>query len=64
MYIPSKHPKHGIKIWVAADPTTMYTCNAKVYLGKNGNTEKDLGEKVFLHFDHFYKLLGCERACR
>lgn len=46
MFMPNKPAKFGLKIWCLVDVITKYLYNVAIYLGKDREPEKDLGEKV------------------
>ena len=45
-YMPMKPVKRGIKVWVLADSHNGYFHKLQVYTGKEGNGEKQLGQRV------------------
>lgn len=55
-YIPKKHHRWGIKLWMLCDATTHYCINFFVYKGAKG-TEKDLVSTKGLGFTVVTKLL-------
>ena len=43
-YIPSKPAKYGIKIWWCCDAQTSYPLNGQVYLGKQPDQPREVGQ--------------------
>jgi hypothetical protein len=43
-YIPSKPAKYGIKIWWCCDSATSYPLTGDIYLGKQKNAEREVGQ--------------------
>ena len=43
-YIPSKPAKYGIKIWWCCDSSTSYPLSADIYLGRQINAEREIGQ--------------------
>ena len=67
MFIPSKNPKFGIKLFLICDPKTMYLLDIYVYLGKEELAKDEkLGEKVKIGWRLFNlsKNLGCHEISR
>jgi len=58
-YIPLKPIKRGYKIWCLCDSITSYLFNCRIYLGKEGTSDKEslLGERVVftLIADHYFE---------
>ena len=43
-YIPSKPAKYGIKIWWCCDAETSYPLKGEVYLGKQPDQPREVGQ--------------------
>lgn len=43
-YIPSKPAKYGLKIWWCCDSDSSYPLTADIYLGKQKNAEREVGQ--------------------
>ena len=74
-YMPMKHIKRGIKVWVLGDSANGYFSRLEVYTGKKSTAEKNLGQRVvkdltmdfhnawhWVYFDNFFtcKNLLCD----
>lgn len=46
LFMPNKPSKHGILFHMCVDSTTKYLHRARIYLGKNVETEGNLGENI------------------
>ena len=45
-YVPMKPTKHGLKVWMRAEPHNGYVNEFQVYTGREGAAERGLGERV------------------
>uniref|UniRef100_A0A1X7SWL7 PiggyBac transposable element-derived protein domain-containing protein n=1 Tax=Amphimedon queenslandica TaxID=400682 RepID=A0A1X7SWL7_AMPQE len=53
-YMPTKHVRRGLKVWIRADAVSGFVSHVQVHVGKDGSAEMGLGAQVIKKLTRTY----------